>query len=104
TNPLDVPYLPYLSFESELTWSGLQARDSWQVSRISSLVLGIDYERVTSLSRSSSSTPCRRVASSSWDAIPTRDGSEDSRRVTARPSSVQSMPSAPVIWRTATSA
>jgi vitamin B12 transporter len=52
TNPLDVPYLPYLSFESELTWSGLQARDSWQVSRISSLVLGIDYERVTSLSRS----------------------------------------------------
>lgn len=52
TNPLDVPFLPYLSFESELTWAGLQVRDSWRVSRISSLVLGMDYERVTSVSRS----------------------------------------------------
>jgi vitamin B12 transporter len=52
TNPVDVPYLPYLSFESELGWTGLQAKDSWRWSGSNSLVVGIDYEKVTSTSRS----------------------------------------------------
>jgi vitamin B12 transporter len=52
TNPLDLPYLPYLSFESELAWAGLQARDAWAWSRRNSVVVGFDYERVTSVSRS----------------------------------------------------
>ena len=52
TNPADAPFLPYLSFEGDLGWSGAQARDSWQWSRANGLVLGVDYERVTSTSRS----------------------------------------------------
>jgi vitamin B12 transporter len=52
TNPLDRPYLPYLSFESDLGWAGLQIRDAWNWSRSSSLVIGFDYERVASQSRS----------------------------------------------------
>ena len=52
SNPLDLPYLPYLSFESELDWIGAQARDSWNWSRLNSVVLGADYEKVTSVSRS----------------------------------------------------
>lgn len=52
TNPLDRPYLPYLSFESDLHWVGLQAKDSWDWSRLNSVVLGVDYEKVTSVSRS----------------------------------------------------
>ena len=52
TNPVDLPYLPYLSFESELGWRGVQARDAWQWSQANHLVAGVDYERVTSVSRS----------------------------------------------------
>jgi vitamin B12 transporter len=52
TNPLDLPYLPYLSFESELTWRGMQARDAWRWSRRNSVVVGLDYEGVRSVSRS----------------------------------------------------
>lgn len=52
TNPLDQPYLPYLSFEGELRWVGLQARDSWNWSRLNSVVLGFDSEHVSSVSRS----------------------------------------------------
>jgi len=52
TNPLDRPFLPYLSFESELGWSGMQIKDAWNWSRTSSLVIGFDYENVTSVSRS----------------------------------------------------
>jgi vitamin B12 transporter len=52
TNPLDQPYLPYLSFDNELRWAGFQARDSWRWSRAHSLVAGVDYERVTSVSHS----------------------------------------------------
>ena len=29
TNPLDQPFLPYLSFESDLGWAGLQIKDAW---------------------------------------------------------------------------
>jgi vitamin B12 transporter len=59
TNPLDRPYLPYLSFESDLRWIGLQARDSWAWSTLNSLVLGADYEKVTSISRSFTRTGAR---------------------------------------------
>jgi len=52
SNPLDLPFLPFLSFESELDWVGAQAKDSWNWSRRSSVVLGFDYEKVTSVSRS----------------------------------------------------
>ena len=52
TNPLDRPFLPYLSFESDLGWAGLQIKDAWNWSRTSSLVIGFDYESVTSVSRS----------------------------------------------------
>ena len=52
TNPLDSPFLPYLSFESDLQWVGLQAKDSWNWSKWNSVVLGLDYEKVTSVSRS----------------------------------------------------
>ena len=51
-NPADRPFLPYLSFEGDLDWSGAQAKDSWQWSRANSLVLGVDYEKVTSITRS----------------------------------------------------
>ena len=47
TNPLDQPFLPYLSFESDLGWAGLQVKDAWDWSRASSLVIGLDYESVT---------------------------------------------------------
>ena len=43
---------PYLSFESDLRWAGIQAKDSWNWSRRNSVVLGLDYEKVTSVSRS----------------------------------------------------
>ncbi len=56
TNPLDQPFLPYLSFESELRWVGLQARDSWNWSRLNSVVLGFDSEHVSSVSRSHTRT------------------------------------------------
>jgi vitamin B12 transporter len=52
SNPLDVPFLPFLSFESELDWLGVQVKDSWSWSTLNSVVLGFDYEKVTSVSRS----------------------------------------------------
>ena len=52
TNPLDLPFLPYLSFESALQWAGVQANDSWNWSKLDSIVFGFDYEKVTSVSHS----------------------------------------------------
>jgi vitamin B12 transporter len=52
SNPLDAPFLPFLSFENELDWVGAQAKDSWTLSRIDTVVLGMDFEKVTSVSRS----------------------------------------------------
>jgi len=52
SNALDLPYLPYLSFESELTWSGAQLKDVWAWLPRNTLVAGADYERVGSVSRS----------------------------------------------------
>lgn len=51
-NPLDLPYLPYLSFDNTTGWMGMQAKDAWAVSHLSHLVIGFDYEKVTSVSRS----------------------------------------------------
>ena len=67
TNPLDQLFLPYLSFESETVWTGVQARDSWQWSRRNNLVAGIDYERVGAVSRSFARTG-DRVAPFSADS------------------------------------
>ncbi|MBM3818776.1 MAG: TonB-dependent receptor [Acidimicrobiia bacterium] len=66
TNPLDRPYLPYLSFESELGWKGIQVQDAWNWSRASSLVAGFDLETVTSVSRSYARTG-ERIAPFSAD-------------------------------------
>lgn len=51
-DPADLPFLPYLSFESDLAWAGFQARDSWAWWKQNSIVFGFDYEKVTSESRS----------------------------------------------------
>jgi vitamin B12 transporter len=51
-DPSDLPFLPYLSFENDLAWSGFQARDSWVWWPQNSIVFGVDYEKVTSESRS----------------------------------------------------
>ncbi|MEQ1693141.1 MAG: TonB-dependent receptor, partial [Gemmatimonas sp.] len=40
------------SFESELDWVGAQAKDSWNWSRLNSVVVGLDYEKVKSVSHS----------------------------------------------------
>jgi vitamin B12 transporter len=61
TDPLDQPFLPYLSFENELAWAGLQANDSWNWSPRNSVVYGLDVERVTSTSRSYTRTGERRA-------------------------------------------
>ena len=52
TNPLDLPYLPYLTFENALGWSGVQVKDAWSWSSASSLLIGLDVERASSESRS----------------------------------------------------
>jgi vitamin B12 transporter len=51
SNVLDLPYLPYLSFESELTWTGAQLRDTWGWRPGNTLVVGLDVEKVSSVSR-----------------------------------------------------
>jgi len=52
SNPADRPFLPFLSFENDFAWSGVQLRDSWRWMRRNSLVVGFDYEKVASVSRS----------------------------------------------------
>ncbi len=52
TNPLDQPFLPYLTFENRLGWAGAQVKDAWGWSGANNLLIGLDYERVTSESRS----------------------------------------------------
>jgi vitamin B12 transporter len=51
-NPLDAPYLPYVSFESDLRWSGAQLRDAWTPSPRTTIVVGADYDLVTAVTRS----------------------------------------------------
>ena len=52
SNPLDVGFLPYLTFENALGWSGAQVKDAWGWSRSNNLLIGLDYERVKSESTS----------------------------------------------------
>lgn len=52
SNPLDQPFLPYLTFENDLGWAGVQLKDAWGWSRANNLLVGLDYERVTSQSKS----------------------------------------------------
>ena len=51
-DPLDLPFLPYLTFENALGWSGVQVRDAWSWSTSNSLLIGVDVERATSESKS----------------------------------------------------
>ena len=67
TNALDQPFLPYLSFDSDLGWSGVQVKDAFTWWRHNSLVAGVDYEKVTSVSRSYARTG-ERVAPFSADS------------------------------------
>ena len=52
TNPLDLPFLPYLTFENALGWTGVQVRDAWNWSGAGSLLVGLDVEHARSDSRS----------------------------------------------------
>ena len=52
SNPLDIGFLPYLTFENALSWTGAQVKDSWGWSRANNLLLGLDYEHVTAESKS----------------------------------------------------
>ena len=60
TNPLDQPFLPYLSFESKVNWKGLQVRDSWGWQKSNNLVAGLDFEVVNSVSSSYTRTGARQ--------------------------------------------
>jgi vitamin B12 transporter len=61
SNPLDRPFLPYLSFANELGWRGAQLKDAWRWSGANSLVSGLDYEQATSESRSYERTGGRQA-------------------------------------------
>ena len=52
SNPADIGFLPYLTFENALGWTGAQVRDSWGWSRASNLLVGLDYEYVSAESKS----------------------------------------------------
>jgi len=52
SNPADLPFLPYLTFENEAQWTGAQMRDAWRWSTANNLLVGLDYEHVTSTTRS----------------------------------------------------
>ncbi len=52
SDPADIGFLPYLTFESSLGWAGAQVRDSWGWSRANNLLIGLDYEHVSSESTS----------------------------------------------------
>jgi vitamin B12 transporter len=58
-NPADTPFLPYLAFENELTWTGVQARDTWSPEQWSSLTVGVDYESVKAIGRNFTRTGAR---------------------------------------------
>jgi vitamin B12 transporter len=61
TNVLDRPYLPFLSFESQIGWLGAQVRDSWGWFRANNVVYGLDYERIESETRSYARTGARQA-------------------------------------------
>ena len=61
TNPLDQPFLPFLTFENELGWRGVHVRDVWSWGRANSLIVGLDSEHVSSDSRSYLRTGTRQA-------------------------------------------
>lgn len=56
TNPLDQPYLPYNYYDNQIDWYGVQVQNDWQWSDAHNLVIGIDWERVDTETRSLSRT------------------------------------------------
>ena len=60
-DPLDLPFLPYLTFENALGWSGVQVRDAWSWTTSNSLLVGLDIERATSESKSYARTGERQA-------------------------------------------
>ena len=60
TNPADVGFLPFLSFERDNIWTGLQVRDTWNWRSGNSLSFGADYEWVGDKSKSYQRTGDRR--------------------------------------------
>lgn len=61
SNPLDQPFLPYLTYENELGWVGTQIKDAWGWSKTNNLLVGLDHERVTSESKSYARTGDRQA-------------------------------------------
>lgn len=61
TNPLDQPYLPYNYFDNRIDWYGVQVQNDWQWSDAHNLVMGIDWERVDTETRSLSRTGERQA-------------------------------------------
>lgn len=61
TNPLDQPFLPFLSFENKLGWLGAQVKDAWSWNNANNLVVGFDYDHVDSESRFYSRTGTRQA-------------------------------------------
>ncbi|MCY3840732.1 MAG: TonB-dependent receptor [Gammaproteobacteria bacterium] len=60
TNPADIGFLPYLSYEREDFWRGLQVRDTWNWRSGNSVSVGADYEWVSDKSKSYLRTGDRR--------------------------------------------
>ncbi len=60
TTAADLPYLPFLSSESENDWLGVQLGDSWQINDNFALSVGADYETVDSIARSYTRTGARQ--------------------------------------------
>lgn len=52
TNVLDQGFLPFLTSESEIHWTGVQLQDAWAWTKSNHVVLGLDYELVESANRS----------------------------------------------------
>jgi vitamin B12 transporter len=61
SNPLDQPFLPYLTFENDSSWTGAQLKDAWRWSRVNNLLVGLDYERVASNTKSYTRTGARQA-------------------------------------------
>jgi outer membrane receptor for ferrienterochelin and colicin len=61
SNPADLPFLPYLTFENAARWTGAQGRDAWRLSSANNLLIGLDYEHVTSKTKSYARTGDRQA-------------------------------------------
>lgn len=52
TTAADRPYLPFPTYDEDITWSGWQLQDAWAWSQNASLVFGVDQEEANSTTRS----------------------------------------------------